>query len=987
MTTSIDGGQTFSQDVPINPENTATDAITGKTVDLSAQLDKLSGVVPAPPYGYGIQTGLAVYDGQVYPVWAGNFNLSTAQPIQGDPLDVYYRPVVIAAGPRIVSSTQGAIPLPDSSNPQTTFQVTFDRPIDPSRIPTPTFTPSDVQVFYNGTQTVTQTATGLPMPILPPQVDGTNPPAGSSTPYRNLYTITVANPSDANQTITAAELNLSLNFPRNADLTISLSDTQGRSAILWTPNHYYDQGQNFTNTTFTDTAAQSIESLSGAPYTGSFQPYQSLNAAFAGSKVNDTYTLEIDTAQPLEYGQLLNWTLTLHTDSQFIPLDVTNVQPDPTSSVGPSTGWFGYTTFNVTFDPTKRSDGTASGITNFTGTYSYLIEPKITTQVQYVNNRLPQDPIGPTGIDVNFTIAGSHDGNLTISLIAPNGRSVVLYQNSLDGTTVGFDNVTFSDFGSVSFLNALPPANTPYASPPDYYPLNPLSNLEGGPVNGQYTLQIHDSGPGPDGSLTNFSIVVRSMLSGTPVNGSPMDQNADGTAGEDPLVTPFTGLTPGDVYATPMPQPLVPTTFGTDPLSILSPPFNMQTLPLIVPGPHVVNTFVPNVTPSSDNLVLNATNSVLDVTFDRPMQVSSFTPANVLQIMGPAGPIVIPQTFSAPSTSLGPIPDATTSGSTTTPGTLSSTLSVPQPTASGTFPVGKVTVQLSITDPGLSDLSAVLIAPDGTTEVTLFNAGDLSGANLSGTTFDDAATQKLSAGTAPYTGTFQISDPATLAHFLGASAIGNWTLEVTDHATGQKGTLKSWSLTITPQVAVTAVNPATFNGQLAATTFQIGFPQQFLSGTYTIQLGPNALLGTNISDTYDQAIDTNQNAGLDVLRGQGNNVPTATVVYGTTTSVPIAAASSSTVPGQIMSTINVPDNFVIPTGTPSGRTGIRVQLDITYSNDPDLTAILYYHYGRPTSNRSRSSAAWAAVLRPPTSATRCSTTRPQPRSSRQGRPS
>ena len=32
-----------------------------------------------------------------------------------------------------------------------------------------------------------------------------------------------------------------------------------------------------------------------------------------------------------------------------------------------------------------------------------------------------------------------------------------------------------------------------------------------------------------------------------------MDQNADGTVDQNPLTKPFTGLTPGDVYAAPMP--------------------------------------------------------------------------------------------------------------------------------------------------------------------------------------------------------------------------------------------------------------------------------------------------------------------------------------------------------------------------------------------------------------------------------------------------
>jgi len=79
-------------------------------------------------------------------------------------------------------------------------------------------------------------------------------------------------------------------------LTIKLIAPDGTSDILFqTPNDY--GGSNFENTLFTDSATTSII-LGTAPYPGPF----------------------------------------LHTDSQFIPLDVTNVAPDPTSSVGPSTG-------------------------------------------------------------------------------------------------------------------------------------------------------------------------------------------------------------------------------------------------------------------------------------------------------------------------------------------------------------------------------------------------------------------------------------------------------------------------------------------------------------------------------------------------------------------------------------------------------------------------------------------------------------------------
>ena len=76
------------------------------------------------------------------------------------------------------------------------------------------------------------------------------------------------------------------------------------------------------------------------------------------------------------------------------------------------------------------------------------------------------------------------------------------------------------------------------------------------------------------------------------------------------------------------------------------------------------------------------------------------------------------------------------------------------------------------------------------------------------------------------------------------------------------------------------------------------------------------------------------------------NVPTVTVNYGASNlGLTIPAASGST-PGQVSSTINVPDNFLIQGLTAANRGGIRVSFNITHPDDPSLTAILYYHKGQ-----------------------------------------
>ena len=156
VATSIDGGQTFSAQTYANPQLTSTDAITGATVVLGPMSDNESSGnnKTDAAYGYGNQMGLTAYDGQLYPIWSGNFNEASVVngAIQGPFLKIYYQPMVFAAGPRIIDSTQGAITnyYPNAGNP-ISFNVTFDRPIDPTALGTPTFTAADVLVFYHDT--------------------------------------------------------------------------------------------------------------------------------------------------------------------------------------------------------------------------------------------------------------------------------------------------------------------------------------------------------------------------------------------------------------------------------------------------------------------------------------------------------------------------------------------------------------------------------------------------------------------------------------------------------------------------------------------------------------------------------------------------------------------------------------------------------------------------------------------------------------------
>jgi len=101
----------------------------------------------------------------------------------------------------------------------------------------------------------------------------------------------------------------------------------------------------------------------------------------------------------------------------------------------------------------------------------------------------------------------------------------------------------------------------------------------------------------------------------------------------------------------------------------------------------------------------------------------------------------------------------------------------------------------------LSDLTVTLISPNGMTRVTLAGGSELSGANLTGTIFDDDAAKPISQGTAPYTGSFRPNVPLEWVEYVYNSNIqGQWLLEVNNRTTAPGGSfLYSWSMTVVHQ--------------------------------------------------------------------------------------------------------------------------------------------------------------------------------------------
>src|SRR5262249_18468195 len=141
-----------------------------------------------------------------------------------------------------------------------------------------------------------------------------------------------------------------------------------------------------------------------------------------------------------------------------------------------------------------------------------------------------------------------------------------------------------------------------------------------------------------------------------------------------------------------------------------------------------------------------------------------------------------------------------------------------------------------------------------------------------------------------------------------------------------RGTLVSWPGPPPPRPGRRRPDPPGTPASLAKRTFRINFPTQDVSGTYTVQVGPN-MLASATGASAGAAMDPNQNAGVDALR----QTPS-----GGTLPIRYTNPNTSTIPnkGTVDSSINVPDNFLIQ--------GITVQVNITYANDPDLVGTLIF---------------------------------------------
>ncbi len=114
--------------------------------------------------------------------------------------------------------------------------------------------------------------------------------------------------------------------------------------------------------------------------------------------------------------------------------------------------------------------------------------------------------------------------------------------------------------------------------------------------------------------------------------------------------------------------------------------------------------------------------------------------------------------------------------------------------------IGNLQVKLNATYADDGQLYAYLVAPNGKTIALVDNRGG-TGANFTNTVFSQQATTAISAGKAPFSGTYL--PESSLSQLNGLSAGGTWRLMIVNSG-GSSGTLLNWSLTITPAGATTS---------------------------------------------------------------------------------------------------------------------------------------------------------------------------------------
>jgi subtilisin-like proprotein convertase family protein len=910
LTTSIDGGLSFGPQTFLNDPNQVFDAITQTVRVLGPIPDNQSQGNPVrdQTFGFGERQGLAVgNNGRVYAAWSSNLNgggfVNPQTAILR--LDIRVAEAAIAAGPRVVSSTMGPLQSQDvtvlaDGSPRTInntraadgrpvfngFVVDFDRFVDPA-----TFTAADVTVRYRDVNT-TGNAPGT------------------------LVTVTAVTPLFDD--VFAGQ---DPRFNRQEQLRLGarkfLVSVAPQSGV---GTYSYTVGPNVSDR-IRSTAITVIPS--GSPVT------------FATGTINLPLPDLVTTASPLTVSGLpagqviadvnvtLNIAHTFNSDLIVILVSPDNTRITLINQRGGSQDNF----TNTTLDD-QATQSIAAGVAPFTGSF----RPETP-----LGRLLGRNPNGVWRLEIT-DIFGLDSGTLqnwSLTIQAGTlavGRTGNLIDQDADALAgEGIDDIhaapkpvnpatSFSNgfFRPAYEQDTMPIIITGPQVASSRVPLNPVS-ADNAVLSSIRATNNVPMTVAPGQTITStINVSDNYLLEGLTVQLDILHPNApdieatliapDGTrirlvrnAGASSINKQnFANTTFDDVVAVPVQLAQAPFTGRFQPLDPLS----------VLRGRVVTGAYrleIKNNSTTSAGSLQNwsltfqksATVNSIDVVFSRDMDRNSFTPADVLRIVGPAGPVSGPFTITPnpnnndpdanfprtyrvgfPAQQLGGTytivlgPDirsrsgdqldsnangglevlrgtslsgqsvTVTVAATDVPMTIvdqraiTSTINV-----TDNFVIQGLTLRLNITHTRVPDLEATLIHPDGTRVRLFARVGDTgTRQNLTDTIFDDRAQTPIRNGGPPFFGRFNPQEP--LSALVGKASGGIWTLEIRDVATGNGGALNSWSLTFDKPVLSTGL------GELVADQTTVSFriftmsPANPLSSSTWTAVGP-AAIGTN----------------------------------------------------------------------------------------------------------------------------------------------
>jgi subtilisin-like proprotein convertase family protein len=269
---------------------------------------------------------------------------------------------------------------------------------------------------------------------------------------------------------TILDVNVVLNITHSfdTDLDVYLIAPNGTEVKLF--SGVGGGGKNFTNTILDDEAGKPIKGVkdTSAPFTGSYRPEGSL-AVLDGLDAQGTWKLKINDVAPLDSGSLNSWSLI-----------VEGPEPEPEPEPEP-------------VPPPKESGGIV---------YNSSDVPKNIPDTGVVVSSLTvPDPYTIADVNVVLTIMHSYDSDLSATLVAPDGTSVVLFANVGMGGT-DFKNTIFNDEAATSIADG----SAPFMG--SYKPQGSLGDFDGLNANGDWQLQISDDRKLDSGALICWRLII-----------------------------------------------------------------------------------------------------------------------------------------------------------------------------------------------------------------------------------------------------------------------------------------------------------------------------------------------------------------------------------------------------------------------------------------------------------------------------------------------